>query len=438
MTTAAADPSRRSWSSAVAAALASPAQGAAWYALFDRGGQLLERSRDRADGPLEQLLREGDARRALEEVVATGRACERRYECSDRRFGPRRFDFVFHPLHEADGVFGVLVQSRERTGHATRGAMRRAHGMLLEHLEDAVLITDSSGAVRLANPVAQRLLGQDGRRIVGCRLADLDAAAAEAVQRARTQAVPWHWPLATTGEKVLHLDARSRPVTIGGETCVITVLRDVTAETLLRQRRDQVMRDLHDGLGQDLTGISLLLRTLQRSLEPSQAEQRDIVDSVLGIVRQMIDDTRAITQGGAPARIPLSQLPLALDRLARSSAARSGLEIQFLGGVDAALPASDALGTNLYRIAQEAVTNALRHAGARRIAISLDAVGGRVLLQVGDDGAGFDAATMAPGAGLGNMRNRAAAIGAALTIDSAPGQGTRVRCQLEPFREPGR
>ncbi len=428
----------RHWSQAVASALASPAQGASWYALFDRSGRMLDRSRDRAGELPQRLLRESDARRVLEEVFATGRPCERRYQCDDRRFGARSFDLVFHPLQEQDAVFGVLVQSRECTGRLGKGGMHRVHAGLLEHLEDAVLVTDSNGTVRLANPAAQRLFQRDAGPLVGSTIASLDADAADAVQRARTHPVPWQLRIADAGGALRSFTGRSQPVTIGTEACVVTVLRDVTEETRLRLKRDQMMRDLHDGLGQDLTGISLLLRTLQRSLAPSQQNQQEIVESVLGIVRQMIDDTRAIAQGGAPARIPLSQLPVALDRLARSSSARSGLDVQFMGTISAALPPSEAIGTNLYRIAQEAVTNALRHAGARHIDIAFEAGAASLRLRVTDDGCGFDAQSVSAGAGLGNMRNRAAAIGAELGIESSPERGTRVLCRLETFREPAR
>lgn len=426
------------WSRAVAAALQSPAHDASWFALFDRSGQLLDRARDRAGEAQARLLREGDARRVLDEVVATGRACERRYQCEDRRLGPRSFDFFFHPLHHEQDVFGVLVQSRECTGRVTKGGMHRVHAGLLEHLDDAVLVTDPATVVRLANPAAQRLFLREGSSLVGTRLSQLHADAADAAQRARTHVVPWQLTLSDAQGTLRSYTGRSQPVTLGSETCVVTVLRDVTEETRLRLKRDQMMRDLHDGLGQDLTGISLMLRTLQRSLDAGQQGQLEIVESVLGIVRQMIDDTRAIAQGGAPARIPLSQLPVALDQLARSGAARSGLEVEFIGTISAALPPSEAIGTNLYRIAQEALTNALRHAGADRITVTLEAGAGSILLRVADDGNGFDAGAITAGAGLGNMRNRAVAIGAELCIDAAPGRGTRITCRLDSLREAAR
>ena len=87
----------------------------------------------------------------------------------------------------------------------------------------------------------------------------------------------------------------------------------------------------------------------------------------------------------------------------------------------------------MFRIAQEAVHNALRHADAKRIEVGLDARNGRLVLTVSDDGAGFDPAAPALRArrlGLTSMEERARALGGALTIDSRPGEGTRVRLEV--------
>jgi signal transduction histidine kinase len=90
-----------------------------------------------------------------------------------------------------------------------------------------------------------------------------------------------------------------------------------------------------------------------------------------------------------------------------------------------------------YRIAQEALHNALRHSGARQIEISLHRTGRRVVLEVTDDGRGFSPDAPAPGLGLASMRERAAAAGSTLSIDSAPDSGTRVTLAL-PVESGGR
>lgn len=421
------------WSRAVSAVLGA-GRGAGWYALFDGHGRCIDRSR-RSVALGRQLLNGRDGTRLVKEVFASGRSAEQYWEFVDPRLGTRGFDVVFQPLKEADCVFGVLVRSTERTG--TRTTLHRLHATLLEATRDGLLLSDAQGFVRVANPAAERYLAHGGARLVGTNIEHMGAVAADAIETARGLREPTRWSWTAVGPERRTLECRSQGVTVGQQPFVLTLLSDVTEETRLRHERDQMTRDLHDGLGQDLTGLSLMLRNLERSLGPEQAVQRDAVDSMLSIVRQMLDDTRAIAQGGMPSRIPLSQLPVALDQLARRCASRAGIDVRCMTDVTAALPASEAIGTNLYRIAQEATTNALRHAGASNIRIRFSAAVGTLQLTIDDDGCGFDPlATAHCGAGLANMRNRAAAIGAQFEVVAAPGRGTRIDCQLDTVTEP--
>jgi signal transduction histidine kinase len=218
---------------------------------------------------------------------------------------------------------------------------------------------------------------------------------------------------------------------VGDRWLAINVLRDVTEEARLRQQRDQLTRDLHDGLGQELTGVSLLLRALGNGLRAEQTEQQELVESLLRIVTQMLADTRALASGAAPARMPWSGLPPALQQLAKRSSMRPGVDVRFESTVLAAWPADRGDATELFRIAQEATTNALRHAAARRIYIRLTVAADSLTLSVDDDGIGFDPAGVSGvGSGLRNLQTRAEAIGASLLLRSAPGRGTYVECVL--------
>lgn len=422
------------WSRAVSAALGAE-RGTGWYALYDRHGRCIDRSR-RGVALGRQLLSGRDGKRLVDEVFTSGRSAEQFWEFVDPRLGARSFDVVFQPLKEADQVFGVLVRSTERTGSGTRMTLHRLHAALLEATQDALLLSDSQGFVRVANPAAERLLNRGGTRLVGANIAGLDPVAAEAIEAARGRIEVTRWSWTGVGPELRSLDCRSQGISVGQQPFVLTLLSDVTEESRLRQKRDQMTRDLHDGLGQDFTALSLMLRNLGRSLAPDQAAEREAVDTMLSIVRQMLDETRVLAQGGTPSRISLSQLPVALDQLARRCASRAGIDVQCNTAVAAALPASEAIGSNLYRIAQEATTNALRHAGAAHIRIGFEATVGNLQLTIDDDGCGFDPLTAQHGgAGLANMRNRAAAIGAQLDIATKPGRGTKVSCQLNLVTE---
>ncbi len=435
------------WAAAVDAALSSAQTSSQWYAVFDRGGSCLVTRRGRLGrlpGRLlgmnesQQLERE-DSRRILAQVIESGRPQEFRQLMADARFGPRIFEFSFRPLTHRKQVFGALVQSIECTGRRSDAASSRLHGSLLEAMDDAVLLTDAAHRVQLANPAAERLFGFAVQALVGASLRelhpDLEVSAAQALSRTASGRVE-HSPELCVGLSAEDgsprlIACRSTPVAVGDRWFAINVLRDVTEEARLRQQRGQLTRDLHDGLGQELTGVALLVHALGSGLRPDQSEQRELVESLTKIVGQMLMDTRALASGATPPRMAWSALPQALQQLAERSAMRPGVEVRFESALQAAWPADRGEATELFRIAQEASTNALRHAASRHIRIRLTVAPDSLTLSVDDDGVGFDPAAAAGlGSGLRNLQTRADSIGAVLQLRSAPGRGTYVECVL--------
>lgn len=202
------------------------------------------------------------------------------------------------------------------------------------------------------------------------------------------------------------------------------------------QERARLSRDLHDGISQALVSVKLQLEAgiIRLNGDAAQREagraglERTVeqVKSVLGEVRRISHDLR-------PALLDDLGLAPALDHLASESGRHSGTPVRFRveGAVDA-LP--ETAGTVLFRIAQEALTNAERHAGARAIDMALVRKGRCLTLSIVDDGAGFDADSVAVhpqrGIGLRNMMERMDAIGGHLAIESSP-QGTRVVASID-------
>lgn len=435
------------WSAAVDAALSSSQSAAQWYAVFDRSGHCLVSRRGRL-GPLpEQILgmsetsglERDDSRRILAQVIESGRAQDFRQLVADARFGPRIFEFNFRPLTHRQRVFGALVQSIECTGRRTDAAASRLHGSLLEAMDDAVLLTDSAHVVQLANPAAEKLFQPGAAPLVGTALRQLhvgiEDSAAQALGRTGNRRAT-HSPeicVGHAGQDGLQrlIACRSTPVAVGDRWFAINVLRDVTEEARLRQQRGQLTRDLHDGLGQELTGVSLLLRVLGNSLLPEQTEQSELVESLMKNVSQMLVDIRALASGAAPARMLWSELPAALQQLAQRSSMRPGIDVRFESTILAAWPADRGDATELFRIAQEATTNALRHAAASHVQIRLTVAADSLTLSVDDDGIGFEPAAVAGiGSGLRNLQTRAETIGASLLLRSEPGRGTFIECVL--------
>jgi len=142
----------------------------------------------------------------------------------------------------------------------------------------------------------------------------------------------------------------------------------------------------------------------------------------------VLDEVRLVAHTVHPRVLDDLGLAAALQLLARETQERSGTVVTCSGPANL-LPIDAASGSTLYRVAQEAVGNAIRHANATRVSICVAQGNGTVELEVGDDGIGFNAGDVEkrrPGMGLFTMRERAALVGGRLTLQSIPGVGTRV------------
>ena len=209
--------------------------------------------------------------------------------------------------------------------------------------------------------------------------------------------------------------------------------------TVQEDERRRISRNLHDQMGQLLTALGLGLKSLEIAiLGPSQARPhlaklRDLTNQIGREFHRLALDLR-------PTALDDLGLRAALANYAESWSERTGVEADFqFAGPDAErLPA--AVETALYRVVQEAMTNVLRHAAARKVSIVLQFTRDRAVAVIEDDGAGFNAETVASPSGekgrlgLIGMRERMAQVGGTLTVESAPARGTTViaRVPLSP------
>lgn len=190
--------------------------------------------------------------------------------------------------------------------------------------------------------------------------------------------------------------------------------------------RRRLARELHDGVGQNLTALKHRLAAIAQTL-PADDPLRAELDGAIGLCGDTLEDTRHLSRLLRPPILDDLGLEAAVRALARSLAQASGLDI----GVDIPpLPPLDSdLQTLVFRVAQEALSNAVRHAQASSVLVRIVASGGLLQLQVADDGRGCDpeAALTSGGSGLGGMRERLRLYDGRLELRSAPGEGTRVR-----------
>jgi signal transduction histidine kinase len=235
------------------------------------------------------------------------------------------------------------------------------------------------------------------------------------------------------------LDLESRVARSGGNEVVVTV-RDISDRVELERRvtvsgereRNRLGREIHDGLAQMLTGVKLLLERLEKRLEQEKSPLAVEASQATELINGTIAHARELVRGLSP--IPEDNgLFKALELLATHSQKYLGTACRTkLSGDPERL--GEVAVVHLYRIAQEAVTNAARHGRARSIEIGCEICPRDLSLTISDDGSGYDEATADPeGLGLKIMRQRARALSGDVAIARRAGGGTLVRCTCQPF-----
>jgi two-component system sensor histidine kinase UhpB len=187
--------------------------------------------------------------------------------------------------------------------------------------------------------------------------------------------------------------------------------------------RLRTARELHDEVGQSLTAVALQVEQLAAAADPATADR---LNEMAQQLQDSLDDLRRIVRKLRPEA--LDDLGLLNALIALTSRVNRGTKIRIERELNGKLPAlSPEQELVIYRVAQEALTNVVRHADARTVRIALFPEDGDVVLTVDDDGRGLPRAGVADGSGIEGMRERALLVGAQLSIDSKPSQGTEVK-----------
>jgi PAS domain S-box-containing protein len=205
--------------------------------------------------------------------------------------------------------------------------------------------------------------------------------------------------------------------------------------TAHEDERRRIARELHDQMGQHLTALGLGLKVV-KDATPDPSEARDRLQELQALTGLMGREVHNLALALRPTALDDLGLQSALANYAEGWSERSGVEVdcQAIGLDGDRLPAS--VETALYRVVQEALTNVLKHAQARRVSLVLQRFPGHVSVVVEDDGRGFDVETVTAPAGDGGrlgllgMRERVALVGGTLTVESFPGQGTTVIARI--------
>lgn len=324
---------------------------------------------------------------------------------------------------------------------------------ILNAPDDAIITIDRAGIIDSVNPAAERMFGYRAAEMLGQNVSLLMPPRYQSKHDGYLKA------FLTTG--VAHIIGIGREVEArrkDGSTFHIDlavsevkplklftgILRDITRRKELEREvveivaleQQRIGQDLHDQCGQELTAMGLFADTLVSSLQERSPSEVDMARKIGQAAKRVLRQVRNIAKGLALTEVEPESLSDALAELVSRLRETSGVHFVFRGA-PGVFPGNAAQATHLYHIAQEACTNALKHAAAKNVEIRLEFRQHALVLKIRDDGIGMPA-DLKEGLGLRIMRNRANVIGAVVSIEAAQPRGTAVICTLAQEHDHGR
>ena len=196
------------------------------------------------------------------------------------------------------------------------------------------------------------------------------------------------------------------------------------------QERQRIARELHDDIGQRLSLLTMDLDVLKSEIPVGRTNEQQKIHDLLGQLDELVSDVHNMSHQLHSSKLKHLGLAVALKEVCRRVAGQNKVVVDLIAdGIPQSLP--DPIALCFYRVAQEALTNAVRHSGSQRIQVKLSSSGNRLRMLVKDAGCGFDLAAHGSGLGLVTMYERIRMIGGKLRIDSTPGGGTELLAEAE-------
>jgi PAS domain S-box-containing protein len=324
---------------------------------------------------------------------------------------------------------------------------------IVQDSEDAIFAQTFDGLITSWNRGAERLFGYSEQEAVGRPSAELipsertleeqilidqigrgEPAEDQTVETIRTRKNGSAVHLAQTISPVKDDGGRDVGVSIIARD--ITERRNLEREVLESGGREQqrIGRELHDSLGQELTGLSYLAKSLQQKLTAADNPHAETAQTIASGIQQALRGVRSAVQGLVPVEVDASGFMVALEKLVAQTQAHCGIDCR----IDSREPVEiddNVLATNLYRIVQEAINNAVKHARASQIVVRPQTHHGTLSVTVEDDGVGIaEHSRQNGGMGLRIMQYRAGVIDAALDVHLTKSGGTAVVCFVKNYR----
>ena len=389
------------------------------------------------------------AQAALHRVLANGQVDGFSAEIEGLDGQPRHFDIRITPFNPGAPDSWLTLIASETTEQVRAERAIATQARMIESMLEGVAVINERGLIEITNPAFDKMFGYRRGELIGREMASLAGWPFEQPERwqhaggesARSQPVEFDGRRAD-GTHFNAAGVLSRFEVVGRNHSLV-VLQDVSERKQLERavleavNREQyrIGNDLHDGLGQELTGIALMLRGLAGRVTTEYAPILPEIEGITRLVSNAIESTRALARGLSPVNLERGGLKDALDGLAMHAAEIYGVQVICTHRLDAGRPLTAELANHLYRIAQEAVRNAVRHGQARTIRLHLHGARAKVRLTVTDDGLGMPPdAECASGMGLKIMRYRARILGGEVRFERSSPTGTRIVCEcpIEP------
>ncbi|MDH3636062.1 MAG: PAS domain S-box protein [Gammaproteobacteria bacterium] len=352
-------------------------------------------------------------------------------------------------LAVAIAMFIIFIASRfflriSRPLEETIDRQAETFQILAETSVEAIILAGTDGVIQFVNPATERLFGYRKRELIGEKLNILmprehSVAHDGYIQKYLQTGVP---TIIGTGRQLIAVrkDGSRFPIhlSIGDiktshARLFAGVIMDISEQQQLQREileisvseQRRIGQELHDGLGQQLTGLGLLATSL---LNKASKPEHELASKLASGLQEAISQVRALSRGLMPVDIDAGGFMNALEKLIEDIRQQTGFTIQ-LTIKDRVHISDNTTAMHLYRIVQEALNNAIKHAEANQISIGLGIEGTRGCFLISDDGMGIQApASDSSGLGLRIMKHRCGLIDAELQVDSSYDEGTRIKC----------